>query len=133
MWKNLSNFSDVALLFLRIALGSFFIWIHGWQKLAGGLGKWKALGGAMKYVGITFWPGFWGFMAAFSETLGMGLIIVGLLFRPSCLMLVITMSVAAVMEYRLHGWNDASHPLELGLVFLALIFIGPGKYSVDRG
>ena len=37
MWKNLSNFSDVALLFLRVTLGGFFIWIHGWPKLAGGL------------------------------------------------------------------------------------------------
>lgn len=133
MWKNLSNFSDVALLFLRVALGSFFIWMHGWQKLAGGLAKWKALGGAMKHVGITFWPGFWGFMAAFSESIGVGLLIIGLCFRPSCLLLAITMSVAAFTEYRGHGWSEASHAIELAIVFLALIFIGPGKYSVDRG
>jgi putative oxidoreductase len=133
MWKNLSNYSDVALLFLRLSLGTFFIWIHGWQKLAGGITKWKALGGAMKHVGITFWPGFWGFMAAASETLVMGLIIIGLLFRPSCLMVVITLSVATVMEYRLHGWGEASHAFELALVFFTLIFVGPGKYSVDRG
>ncbi len=133
MWKNLSNFNDVALLFLRLFLGGFFIWIHGWPKLAGGLVKWKVLGGAMKHLGITFWPGFWGFMAAFSETIGMGLVIFGLIFRPSCLMISITLAVATVMQYRLHGWGEASHPLELALVFIALIFIGPGKYSVDRG
>ena len=133
MWKNLSNFSDVALLFLRLTLGSFFIWIHGWPKLAGGLAKWKVVGGAMKHLGITFWPGFWGFMAAFSETIGMGLVIIGLMFRPSCLMVAFTMTVATVMQYRTHGWNDAAHPLDLALVFLALIFVGPGKYSVDRG
>ncbi|HYR59170.1 MAG TPA: DoxX family protein [Chthoniobacteraceae bacterium] len=134
MWKNLSNFSDVALLFLRLALGSLIIWIHGWPKLAGGLAKWKAIGGAMKHVGITFWPAFWGFMCAFSESIGMGLIVLGLLFRPSCAMLVITMAVATVSELRMHhGWNGASHPLELALVFFALMFVGPGKYSVDRG
>jgi putative oxidoreductase len=133
MWKNLSNFSDVALLFLRLGLGGFFIWVHGWQKLAGGLGKWKALGGAMKHVGITFWPAFWGFMAAFSETIGVGLLIVGLFFRPSCLLLVITMAVAGVTEYRSHGLNEASHAIELALVFFAWMFVGPGKYSVDRG
>jgi putative oxidoreductase len=26
----------------------------------------------------------------------------------------------------------ASHAIEVGIVFLSLIFIGPGKYSVDR-
>ena len=133
MWKNLSNFSDVALLFLRLSLGGFFIWVHGWQKLAGGLGKWKTLGGAMKHIGITFWPAFWGFMAAFSETIGVGLLIVGLFFRPSCLLLVITMAVAGVTEYRSHGLGEASHAIELALVFFAWMFVGPGKYSVDRG
>ena len=68
MWKNLSNYRDAALLFLRITLGAEYIYVHGWPKLAGGLPKWKAVGAAMKHVGITFWPAFWGFMAAFSET-----------------------------------------------------------------
>lgn len=133
MWKNLSNFSDVALLFLRVTLGGFFIWIHGWPKLAGGLATWKQVGGAMKHVGISLWPGFWGFMAAFSESIGMGLIVLGLAFRPSCLLVTITLAVATVMEYSRHSWGEAAHPLELALVFLALIFVGPGKYSVDRG
>ena len=133
MWKNLSNFRDGALLFLRVALGGFFIYAHGWPKLAGGLARWKVIGAAMKHLGITFWPGFWGFMAAFSESIGVGFLILGLFFRPSALLLVITMSVAALSEYRAHGLGEASHALELALVFTALIFIGPGKYSVDKG
>ena len=134
MWKNLSNFRDGALLFLRVALGGFFIYAHGWPKLAGGLAKWKVIGGmGMKNLGISFWPGFWGFMAAFSESIGVAFLILGLFFRPSCLLLVITMGVAALSEYRAHGLGDASHALELALVFTALIFIGPGKYSIDKG
>jgi putative oxidoreductase len=132
MWSKLANYRDVALLFLRLSLGSFFIYVHGWPNLAGGLPKWKALGGAMKHVGITFWPVFWGFMAAFSESIGMALLIVGLAFRPSCLLLTITMSVAALSDYRARGLGEASHALELALVFASLIFIGAGKYSVDK-
>ena len=30
------------------------------------------------------------------------------------------------------GINEASHAIELGIVFLSLIFIGPGKYSIDK-
>lgn len=133
MWKNLSNYRDAALLFLRVTLGTEYIYLHGWPKLAGGLAKWKAVGGAMRHVGITFWPAFWGFMAAFSESIGVGLLIIGLAFRPSCLLLVITMTVAALSEYHAHGLGEASHALELGLVFATLIFVGPGKYSVDQG
>ena len=33
MWKNLSNFRDGALLFLRIVFGGFFIYAHGWPQL----------------------------------------------------------------------------------------------------
>jgi len=133
MWKNLSNYRDAALLFLRVTLGTLFIYVHGWRNLAGGLARWKVVGGAMKHVGISFWPAFWGFMAAFSETIGVGLLIVGLAFRPSCVLLVITMAVAAISDYHQHGLGAASHALELCLVFIALIFVGPGKYSVDQG
>ncbi|MDR3403768.1 MAG: DoxX family protein [Chthoniobacter sp.] len=133
MWKNLSNYRDAALLFLRITLGIEYIYVHGWPKLAGGIAKWKAVGAAMKHVGISFWPGFWGFMAAFSESIGVGLLIVGFCFRPSCALLVITLAVAALSDYHAHGLGQASHALELCLVFITLIFVGPGKYSVDQG
>jgi putative oxidoreductase len=133
MWKNLSNYRDGALLFLRITLGTLFFYVHGWRNLAGGLARWKVVGGAMRHVGINFWPAFWGFMAAFSETIGVALLIAGLAFRPSCLLLVITLAVASVSDYHAHGLGEASHALELTLVFAALIFIGPGKYSVDQG
>ena len=133
MWKNLSNYRDAALLFLRITLGTLFIYAYGWKNLAGGIGKWKSLGMAMKHVGIGFWPGFWGFMAAFSESIGVGLLIVGLCFRPSCLLLAITLTVAAIRDYHIHGLGEAAHALELMLVFATLIFVGPGKYSVDQG
>ena len=133
MWKNLSNYRDAALLFLRITLGAEFIYVHGWPKLAGGLHRWKEVGAAMRHVGITFWPGFWGFMAAFSESIGAALLILGLFFRPSCLLLVITMIVAALSEYHAHSLGQSSHALELCLVFITLIFLGPGKYSIDQG
>lgn len=134
MWKNLSNYRDAALLFFRVTFGVEYIYVHGWRKLAGGIGKWKEVGHAMKYVGIHFWPGFWGFMAAFSETVCMGLLLIGLAFRPSCLMLIITMIVAAIFDYHTKGGlSGASHALELLLLFIMLLFVGPGKYSVDQG
>jgi putative oxidoreductase len=133
MWSKLSNYRDVALLFFRLIFGSFFIYVHGIPNLAGGLSRWKTLGAAMRHVGITFWPGFWGFMAAFSQSIGVFLLVLGLAFRPSSLLLVITMSVAALSDYRARGLGEASHAFELALMFAVLMFVGPGKYSLDKG
>lgn len=46
------------------------------------------------------------------------------------------MSVAATMHFNttpenlFEIWQVASHTIELGSVFLSLLLIGPGKYSV---
>jgi putative oxidoreductase len=137
MWAFLSRNRDAGILFLRLALGAFFIWVHGWSKLAGGTETWKALGGAMKHFGVDFWPTYWGFVATMAETIGMVLVILGCAFRPACLVIVLTMAVAGIHAFHTtRGFDaalrEASHAWELGIIFLALIFIGPGKYSVDR-
>jgi len=137
MWSFLSRNRDAGLLFLRLALGAFFIWAHGWSKLAGGREMWHGIGSAMKHVGIDFWPTFWGFMATMAETLGVVLVMIGVAFRPACLLVAFTMGMAGLhmwlMEKTFSGaLREASHAWELGIVFFALIFIGPGKYSVDK-
>jgi putative oxidoreductase len=134
MWAFLSRNRDAGLLLLRLGLGGFFIWVHGWPKLAGGVAKWKEVGGAMEHVGITFWPVMWGFLATLAETLGALLVAIGLFFRPACLVLAIAMTIAAISSYSNKGGSlvGASHAIEVGIVFFSLIFIGAGKYSVDR-
>jgi len=122
---------------LRLTLGALFIWAHGWQKLAGGTEVWHKIGAAMGQLGITFGHTFWGFMATMSETVGIALVMIGLAFRPACLLVAFTMAVAGLSEWHQHKHLDeairnASHAWELGLVFFSLIFIGPGKYSVDK-
>jgi putative oxidoreductase len=128
---SLTRFREHGLLLLRIALGAFFFYVHGWPKLAGGLAKWKEIGHAMQVVHIHFAPVFWGFMAAFSESIGAALLLLGFCFRPACILLTITMTVASLTQLK-HGLGEASHPIELGILFFSLIFIGPGKYSIDK-
>jgi putative oxidoreductase len=129
---NLGKYRNTGLLLIRIGLGVMFI-IHGFPKLAGGPNGWTALGGSMKVIGIDFLPIFWGFMAAVTETFGGFLLIVGLFFRPALILLTFTMIIAAlVMLGKGDGLKGASQAIELGVVFFALIFIGPGKYSLDR-
>jgi putative oxidoreductase len=128
----LTKYRDFGLLLLRLGLGGMFAVVHGWPKITGGPHLWKELGGATKYLGIHFAPEMWGFLAALSEFGGGILLILGLLFRPACGALAFTMAVAATMLIKTQSLGEAAHPLELGIVFLALLFIGPGRFSLDR-
>ena len=122
---------NAGLLTLRIGIGIMFI-LHGWPKLMAGPELWAGLGSQMALLGISFGFSFWGFMAAFAETVGGFLLIAGLLTRPAAFLMFFTMFMATLTHLSNgDGIKGASHALELGIVFLALIFTGPGKLSLD--
>ncbi len=107
--------------------------LHGWPKLAAGLPGWEKLGAAMGHLGIHFFPGFWGFSCAMAETVGGVLIAIGFLFRPTSLLMAINFVVASVLLYKTStDFTTWSRPVEMLILFTSLIFIGAGKYSVDR-
>ncbi len=123
---------DGGLLFLRVGIGIMFMF-HGGPKLLGGPERWERVGGAMGNFGIDFLPVFWGLMAACSEFFGGFLVAVGYLTRPACILMSTTMLVAAVSHLsKGEGLGRASHAIEDGIMFVSLIFIGPGIYSLDN-
>lgn len=130
--ENLGNYRNFGLLLICVGLGVMFIY-HGVPKLAGGPETWEKLGGAMQNLGISFAPAFWGFMAAIIETFGGLLFLIGLAFRPVCILLVINLFIAALMHLsKGDGLQGAAHAIEDAIVFLGFVFIGPGIYSVDK-
>jgi putative oxidoreductase len=132
IFGNLGNYRNFGLLIIRVGLGLMFIF-HGLPKLEGGPKMWEQIGGAMGSVGIHFFPVFWGLAAAVVETVGGFLLILGLAFRPVCLLLVINLVIAALFTYNKgEGLMGASHAIEDAVMFAGLLFIGPGKYSVDK-
>jgi putative oxidoreductase len=133
IFDSLGKYRNTGLLILRLGIGTMMI-IHGFPKLAGGPALWEGVGGSMKLIGIDFLPTFWGFMAAASEAIGGFLLILGLFFRPVNLLLIFTMVIAILVHFNTpkQGLNEALHPMELAILFLSLLFIGPGKYSIDK-
>lgn len=122
---------DTGLLLLRIGIGIMFM-LHGWPKLVGGESTWTWLGGQMKYLGISAWPMLWGLGAAIAEFGGGIFLALGLLFRPLAIILALTMVVAALYHLNTdERFMDASHSIELLIVFIALTITGPGRYSLD--
>lgn len=129
---SLGNYRNTGLLILRVGLGIMMI-THGFPKLASGIAGWESIGGNMKVIGVNFLPMFWGLMAGIAEAVGGLFLILGLLFRPSNILLVFTMVIATLVHYsKGEGLGGASHAIELGIVFFSLIFIGPGRYSIDK-
>lgn len=129
---SLGKYRNTGLLVLRVGLGVMMI-VHGFPKLAGGPTGWEGLGGSMKVVGISFLPIFWGLMAAVAEAVGGLFLILGIFFRPVNVLLVVTMLIATLVHINKgDGIGGASHAIELGIVFFSLLFIGPGKYSIDK-
>jgi putative oxidoreductase len=132
LFSNLSKYKDFGLLVIRVGLGIMFIY-HGLPKLMGGEDMWMKVGSSAKYVGITFAPVFWGFMAGTVEALGGLFLIIGLAFRPVCLLLIINLIVAAAYHFGSGGGMEAAaHAIEDAIMFAGLFFIGPGSYSLDK-
>ena len=131
-WKSLDAWSDTGLLVIRAGVGSLFMIVHGFPKLAGGPDKWESIGRAVSYLGIDFAHTAWGFAAAVAETFGGLLLILGWAHRPAALALFVTMVVASIWEYYpFGGWGAADHPAAMAVVCLGLLFTGPGKHSLD--
>jgi putative oxidoreductase len=132
VWAHLEKFRDLGLLLLRATFGLYMALGHGWGKIVGGPEQWAGLGGTMEIFGLGFAPTFWGFMAAVAEFVGALLIALGLLTRPAALLLTINMGVAATAH--MTGTIEGSPEMALlyGFVFLSLVLVGPGKYSVDE-
>jgi putative oxidoreductase len=131
IWSHLEKYRDFGLLLLRASFGLYMAFGHGLGKITAPE-KWAGLGGTMEIFGLGFAPTFWGFMAAFAEFVGALLVAAGLLTRPAALLLVLNMAVAATAH--ITGAIDGSPEMALlyGLVFLSLVLVGPGKYSVDE-
>lgn len=125
------NGKDFGLLVLRVGIGLIFI-KHGYPKLMGGQEKWLFLGNQMAYLGITFAPTFWGFIAAVAECIGGGMLVLGLGTRLAAFLMADTMIVALIMHTNLgDAFGVYAHPLSMLVVFMSLLISGAGRYSLD--
>ncbi len=119
---------DVALLFLRIALGVSMMTLHGWDKLTGfravvenfpdpiGIGRHMSL-----------------LLALFAELACSALLVAGAMTRFAAAVLVINMSVALFMVHR-GDMTEAGHgePAALYLFgYITILLAGGGRFSAD--
>ena len=127
------NQPNFGLLLMRFGLGGMMLAI-GVSKFLEGSSALGQLGGAMSYIGIDFLPVMWGFFAAASMVGGGFFVVIGFLFRTSCFLILLTMLVA--ISYHVHAGDDlifgaGAHALKTAIAFFALMFVGPGRFSIQ--
>lgn len=130
LWRNAPD-ANFGYFLLRVFTGIGLL-THGIPKLAAGPDRWAGIGQVVTNIGFPGPAVFWGFMAAFAESFGAALLIVGLMTRASAFLIAVTMAVAAFVA---HG-NDpfAGREMALLYLFISLMFMlkGAGSYAVDR-
>lgn len=76
----------------------------------------------------------WGFAGALIACVGGILMVLGLAFRLGVLLAFLVAVVNAVSVARSGGGLYTKLvPIEVVVILICLAFIGPGKYSVDKG
>ena len=132
----LSSNAGVSTLALRIPVGIIFM-AHGAQKLFGWFGGYGLEGTGQFFESIGLAPGVvMAFLAGSAEFFGGLFILLGLLTRPSALVLAFTMLIAIVSVHLPNGLFMSNGGYEFGLALLAasvsLMLSGSGKVAVDN-
>lgn len=126
-----AKYSDTAisfsLLILRVGLGTLMIMAHGYDKLT----KFTSLSQKFPdplHIGSTASLS----LDIFAEFFCSALLILGLATRLACIPLIIAMSVALFFSHsgQFLGVGERSALYLTG--YIALLFSGPGKLSIDR-
>ena len=120
------NKVNEALLILRVAFGLMMM-VHGWQKIE----NFGAI--SEKFAdpfGIGPAPSL--ALAIFAEFFCSLLLVVGFLTPIALAPLIITMLVAVFYAHGSDPWSKKELGFAYLMVYLVLLFSGPGRYSIDH-
>jgi putative oxidoreductase len=128
----LGKYRETGLLLMRVSIGLIFIVLLApvlWNP-----GSWERVGAAMRHLDFHSHFKFWGIVAALLGCVGGVLMVLGLFFRIGVLLALIVTLVHLIALWSARGGLYPRLPaLEMSILLLALLLVGPGKYSVDKG
>ena len=127
----LAKYADFGLLLLRVSIGILFI-LYTAPALMGGPSAWAHIGAGARNFGLHSHFQIWGFLAALLGCVGAVLVIFGLFFRPGVLVLLVLAIAHAIGVKHGTGFRAALPSVEMCFVLAGVLFVGPGKYSVDK-
>lgn len=129
----LSKYDFFGVLLLRIGIGALLAF-HGYPILFGGDTVWTEVGSGAAITGLNselYWIA--GLLVGIAQFLGGILLIIGMFTRGTalCLTIVVGFAVANLIHAGSFQLSFLAH-LHLALTLLSIVFIGPGRFSLDR-
>jgi len=119
--------TDFASLILRVVMGGFMIYAHGWPKMMG----WEVK--VEKFTGPFGMPNNLALgLAIFAEVFCCVFIVAGLFTRLAAIPVIICMAVAAFYAHAGDPLADKEGSLTYMAAFIAIFILGSGKYSLDK-
>lgn len=136
MRKTTANYTNLALLLLRIVIGLMMIFGHGWGKLM------KVIDGNWAFPEIMGMPSSVSLILAVLIEVGCSiLLILGFRTRLVATFLFLIMGSALLFVHgqdplfiaHADGGGSKELPILYGIVYLTLALAGGGRYGVSRG
>ncbi len=115
-----------SLLLLRLSLGGLMIH-HGFDKLQHFAAKSGTFTDPFHIGGPASMS-----LTIFAEFFCAIFILLGFMTRLACIPLIIAMSVAVIISHKGQVFGDGEHAALYLAGYMALLFAGPGKISMDR-
>lgn len=127
----LAKYREAGLLLIRVSIGLLFI-LYTAPVLISGPKAWAHFGAGAGHFGLPSHFQLWGFLGSLLGSLGGVLMIFGLFFRIGVLLVLVLALGHAIAVYKGTGFRVALPSTEMCFVLAGLLFLGPGKYSVDK-
>ena len=119
-------FADVGILVLRVSFAGFLLCAHGWDKLIHYSEKAASFPDPL-HVGNAVSLA----LAVFAEAFCAAGVVVGAATRLALIPLIINMGVASFIVHAGMPFGKRELALVYFIVFVALFFTGPGRFSID--
>lgn len=119
--------TDWGLFVLRMGAASFMLFGHGWGKLASFSERADSFADPLGVGPVMSLS-----LTVFAEFFCSALLGFGLFTRLAAIPLAITMAVAAFVIHADDPWQKKELAVLYLLVYLTLVFTGPGRISLDR-
>ena len=129
MFSSQERQSNFGLLIMRLGLAAALLF-YSLPKLFAGSHNWQSVGTTLAFINLGVPETILGFSMLLLEALGAVSLMFGYFFRIACIVLLIIFGLYFFNYFRIGYQTLMLWSAGLAAVFLGLIYVGPGRYSI---
>lgn len=129
MFGSQERKTNFGLLIMRMGLAAALL-VHSLPKLIGGASAWQGTGTMLSFINFGLPPTVLGISILMIEALGSVSLIFGYFFRIACIVLFVLFGLYFFNYFSISYQTLMLWSMGIAVVFLGLIFVGPGRYAL---